>query len=41
MSGNNNDWGKKGVWFGKGIIGIAIFLLLLIYVYSSNMNYLN
>jgi len=41
MGGNNNDWGKKGVWFGKGIIGIAIFLLLLIYLYMSNMNYLN
>lgn len=41
MGGNNNDWGKKGIWFGKGIIGIAVFVLLLIYLYQSNFNYLN
>ncbi|MEE9439302.1 MAG: hypothetical protein V3V14_09910 [Saprospiraceae bacterium] len=36
MGGNNHEYGKKGSCLGKGIIGLVIFLLLLIWIYWKN-----
>lgn len=38
MTGNTNDYGKKGAIFGKIVLGIAIFVILLIYVYHHSHN---
>ncbi len=38
MSGTNNDYGKKGIFFGKAMLGFAIFFILLIWIYTKNQS---
>lgn len=38
MSGNNHNYGPKGIIFGKIMIGIILVLVLLIYVYHHSNN---
>jgi len=41
MAGANNDYGKKGIFFGKAVLGIAIFIILIIWIYWKNQSGLN
>jgi len=41
MAGSNHDYGKKGIFFGKAVVGIAVFLILIIWIYWKNQNGLN
>jgi len=41
MAGSNNDYGKKGIFFGKAIVGISVFIILIIWIYWKNQNGLN
>ena len=38
MSGSNTNFGEKGKTFGKIIIGIALIIIAVIYVYHHAQN---
>lgn len=38
MSGQSSDFGKKGATFGKIVLGIILFIILLIYIYNHPSN---
>ncbi|HRD06834.1 MAG: hypothetical protein U0V54_09160 [Saprospiraceae bacterium] len=38
MSGQSSDYGKKGAAFGKIMLGIILFIILLIYLYHHPSN---
>jgi hypothetical protein len=38
MGGSNPGYGPKGKTFGKIVLGIMIFLILLIYIYHHPAN---
>jgi ABC-type multidrug transport system permease subunit len=38
MAGNDLNYGKKGWCFGYFLIFFLLFMLLVVYVYNSNMN---
>jgi hypothetical protein len=40
MSGNSHNYGKKGAVIGKIFVGFVLFIILLIWVYSKNQNFL-
>lgn len=41
MSEGGQNWGKKGSCLGKFAIGFIMFILLLIWVYMKNGEFLN
>jgi hypothetical protein len=38
MSGQSSDYGKKGITFGKIMLGIILLVILIIYVYHHPHN---
>jgi hypothetical protein len=38
MAGNDLNYGKKGWCFGYFLIFLILFVLLVVYIYNSNMN---
>jgi hypothetical protein len=38
---NSNVYGKKGATFGKIILTIILFIIMLIWIYNKNGHYLN
>jgi len=41
MAGGGSDYGKKGAFFGKTVLGIAMFLILIIWIYWKKQAGLN
>jgi hypothetical protein len=37
----NNDYGRKGAIFGKIILTIILFIILLIWIYQKNFTFLS
>jgi amino acid transporter len=37
---SNNDFGKKGAVFGKIILTIILFIIMLIWIYQKNGHFL-
>jgi Na+-driven multidrug efflux pump len=40
MSGNSHNYGRKGSAIGKIFVAFALFIILLIWVYSKNQAFL-
>jgi hypothetical protein len=40
MASNNQNWGKKGAALGIVFLVFALFVILLIWVYMKNQNFL-
>jgi len=38
MGGGSHNYGVKGATFGKIVLGIALFVILIIYVYHHGHN---
>lgn len=38
---SNNDYGRKGAIFGKIILTIILFVILLIWIYQKNFHFLS
>lgn len=38
---SNNDYGRKGAIFGKIILTIILFIILLIWIYQKNFHFLS
>ncbi len=38
MSGQNHNYGKKGGCVGKGLLYLALFIIMLIWIYQMNKN---
>lgn len=38
MGNNQVNYGAKGKFLAKALIGIAVFFILLIWIYSMNQN---
>jgi uncharacterized integral membrane protein len=38
MGGSNPNYGPKGKTFGKIVVGILIFIILIIYIYHHPSN---
>lgn len=38
MAGGNNDYGRKGGCVGKGALFLALFIIMLIWIYYKNQN---
>lgn len=38
MADGANDYGKKGAFFGKVLLGIAMFVILIIWIYWKNLD---
>ena len=41
MDGNNQNWGKKAAGIGKFAIAFFLFIIMLIWIYYKNGNFLN
>lgn len=41
MAGGSHDYGKKGIFFGKAVIGFLVFAMLCIYLYNQNTAFLD
>lgn len=37
----NNDFGRKGAIFGKVVLTIILFIIMLIWIYQKNGTFLN
>jgi len=38
MAGNNHDYGKKGGCVGRGALYLALFIIMLIWIYWKNQS---
>lgn len=38
MSGDNLNWGKKGAFIGKFLLGLGLLVVMLIWIYHMNQN---
>jgi len=38
---SNNDFGRKGAIFGKVVLTIILFIIMLIWIYQKNGQFLN
>jgi hypothetical protein len=41
MSDTGENWGRKGSMLGKLAIGFILFIILVIWIYGKNQDYLN
>lgn len=41
MSEGGENWGRKGSCLGKVFVGLALFIILLIWIYGRNQAGLN